>query len=108
MSDADVNQARRQLNVRVSGFDVPKPLSTFEQAGFDKLLLGAIAKHGYTKPTPIQCQVVPAQGSARSVAIRPFFEGLHFARRTLGRAGSLLFVRALTNPVALEMVKVNL
>lgn len=62
----------KQLEIKVSGFDCPNPVcfidvpssglllttavqvSTFEQLRLGKILMGAISKHGYTKPTPIQ------------------------------------------------------
>lgn len=37
---------RRQLGMRVFGFDTPKPISTFLQCGFDALLMGVIKKAG--------------------------------------------------------------
>ena len=37
---------RRELTVRVSGFDAPKPVVRFEQLGLDAGLLGAIRKAG--------------------------------------------------------------
>ena len=37
---------RAQLGVRVSGFDAPKPVETFEQCGFDSALMTIIKKSG--------------------------------------------------------------
>lgn len=65
-----VNEYRRQLEVRVSGFDPPKPIQTFGQAGFDHLLLGAIKRAKYEKPTAIQAQALPAVLSGRDVLVR--------------------------------------
>ncbi|KAK9828689.1 hypothetical protein WJX72_001532 [[Myrmecia] bisecta] len=67
MPPAEVNALRRELAIRVSGFDAPKPIKTFQHCGFDKLLMGAIAKAGYEKPTPIQAQALPAALSGRDV-----------------------------------------
>eukprot|EP00658_Telonema_sp_P-2_P009411 TRINITY_DN13524_c0_g1_i3.p1 TRINITY_DN13524_c0_g1~~TRINITY_DN13524_c0_g1_i3.p1 ORF type:complete len:816 (-),score=214.97 TRINITY_DN13524_c0_g1_i3:194-2641(-) len=50
---------QKQLEIKVSGFDCPNPVHTFEQLRLSKILMGAIAKHGYTKPTPIQAQAIP-------------------------------------------------
>jgi ATP-dependent RNA helicase DDX42 len=65
-----VRELRRELQVHVSGFDPPKPVQTFGQAGFDHLLLGAIKKAGYDKPTAIQAQALPAVLSGRDVLVR--------------------------------------
>lgn len=41
-----VNTTRRQLGMRVFGFDTPKPVQTFGQCGFDAQLMAAIKKAG--------------------------------------------------------------
>ena len=41
-----VNSSRRQLGMRVFGFDTPKPVQTFAQCGFDAPLMAAIKKAG--------------------------------------------------------------
>lgn len=65
-----MREYRKQLQVHVSGFDPPKPVQTFGQAGFDHLLLGAIKKAGYEQPTAIQAQALPAVLSGRDVLVR--------------------------------------
>ncbi|KAI3438924.1 hypothetical protein D9Q98_001338 [Chlorella vulgaris] len=67
MSQAEVADYRRQLGVRVSGFDAPKPLKTFAQCGFDPPLMQAIAKAGFQAPTAIQAQALPVALSGRDV-----------------------------------------
>ncbi len=42
-----VRDLRHQLELRVAGFDVPKPLTTFKQCGFDATLMAAINKAGW-------------------------------------------------------------
>ncbi|KAK9704760.1 hypothetical protein RND81_07G009300 [Saponaria officinalis] len=59
MSEQDVSDYRKSLSIRVSGFDVPRPVKTFEDCGFPPPLMSAIAKQGYEKPTNIQCQALP-------------------------------------------------
>lgn len=59
MSDQDVIEYRNSLSIRVSGFDVPRPVKTFEDCGFPSPLMSAIKKQGYEKPTNIQCQALP-------------------------------------------------
>lgn len=64
-----VREMRRELDIHVSGFDPPRPVKTFGQAGFDHLLLGAIKKAGYEAPTAIQAQALPAALSGRDVLV---------------------------------------
>lgn len=67
MSDPEVNEYRSSLAIRVSGFDVPRPVKTFEDCGFSVELMKAISKQGYEKPTPIQCQALPIVLSGRDI-----------------------------------------
>ncbi|XP_057966710.1 DEAD-box ATP-dependent RNA helicase 24 isoform X2 [Malania oleifera] len=67
MNEQDVVEYRKSLAIRVSGFDVPKPIKTFEDCGFSVQLMNAIAKHGYEKPTAIQCQALPIVFSGRDI-----------------------------------------
>lgn len=67
MSQEDVSTYRQGLAIKVSGFDVPRPIQQFEDLGFDSLLMGAISKQGYEKPTPIQCQALPTALSGRDI-----------------------------------------
>ena len=65
-----VHEARRQLGLRVSGFDVPRPVHSFEQCQLDSVLTAAIKRAGFTKPTAIQAQALPAALSGRDVLVR--------------------------------------
>ncbi|KAG1338805.1 DEAD-box ATP-dependent RNA helicase 24 [Cocos nucifera] len=67
MSEQDVTEYRKSLAIRTSGFDVPRPVKAFEDCGFSTALMNAIAKQGYEKPTPIQCQALPIVLSGRDV-----------------------------------------
>ncbi|KAG8389570.1 hypothetical protein BUALT_Bualt02G0242900 [Buddleja alternifolia] len=67
MSEQDVADYRKSLAIRVSGFDVPRPVKTFEDCGFPGELMKAIAKQAYEKPTPIQCQALPIVLSGRDI-----------------------------------------
>ena len=42
----------------MSGAVPPKPSTSFAHFGFDEQLMHQIRKSEYTKPTPIQCQVL--------------------------------------------------
>lgn len=59
MSEQDVSEYKKSLAIKVSGFDVPRPVKTFDDCGFAPPLMSAIAKQGYEKPTSIQCQALP-------------------------------------------------
>ncbi|PKU86302.1 DEAD-box ATP-dependent RNA helicase 24 [Dendrobium catenatum] len=67
MSELDVTEYRKSLAIRVSGFDVPKPIKNFADCGFSNMLMNAIAKQSYEKPTPIQCQALPIALSGRDI-----------------------------------------
>ncbi|XP_073156556.1 DEAD-box ATP-dependent RNA helicase 24 isoform X2 [Henckelia pumila] len=67
MSEQDAIEYKKSLAIRVSGFDVPRPVKTFEECGFSLELMKAIAKQGYEKPTPIQCQALPIMLSGRDM-----------------------------------------
>ncbi|GLT42648.1 hypothetical protein SLA2020_166380 [Shorea laevis] len=67
MSDSEVAEYQKSLAIRVSGFDVPRPVKTFEDCGFSSELMRAIAKQAYEKPTAIQCQALPIVLSGRDI-----------------------------------------
>ncbi|GFQ01555.1 dead-box ATP-dependent RNA helicase 24 [Phtheirospermum japonicum] len=67
MSDQEVADYRNSVAIRVSGFDVPRPVKTFEDCGFSAELMKAIGKQAYEKPTPIQCQALPIVLSGRDI-----------------------------------------
>ncbi|KAJ3408176.1 hypothetical protein HDV05_005126 [Chytridiales sp. JEL 0842] len=67
LTDADVSQIRRELDVRISGPDMPKPCISFGHFGFDNALVSVIAKQGFTEPTAIQKQAIPAALSGRDI-----------------------------------------
>lgn len=67
MSEEEVSECRKSLAIRVSGFDVPRPIKTFEDCDFSPQLMNAIKKQGYEKPTSIQCQAMPIVLCGRDV-----------------------------------------
>lgn len=67
MSQQDVDDYRKSLAIRVSGFDVPKPIKVFKDCAFSTALMKAITKQGYEKPTAIQCQALPVGLSGRDI-----------------------------------------
>ncbi|KAJ0052576.1 hypothetical protein Pint_00850 [Pistacia integerrima] len=67
MTEQDVAEYKKSLAIRVSGFDVPRPIKTFNDCGFSTQLMHAISKQGYEKPTSIQCQALPIVLSGRDI-----------------------------------------
>ena len=54
-------------NVQVQGRGVPRPIRSFEEAGFPEYLLASIRAQGFEAPSPIQCQAWPMALSGRDV-----------------------------------------
>ncbi|CAH1115663.1 unnamed protein product [Psylliodes chrysocephalus] len=48
-----------EIEVNVSGEEVPPPMDTFESSGMRPHLIENVKKSGYTKPTPIQKYAIP-------------------------------------------------
>ncbi|KAL3197752.1 hypothetical protein MRX96_044741 [Rhipicephalus microplus] len=67
LSEAEVDQLRATLGVKVTGAIPPKPVTSFGHLGFDESLLKAIRKAEYTQPSPIQAQGVPVALSGRDM-----------------------------------------
>ena len=67
LSPAHLHGLARKLNVKATGFDVPKPIASFAHFGFDEAIMAEIQRLGYATPTPIQAQSVPAGLSGRDV-----------------------------------------
>lgn len=59
MSYQEVTAYRQSLGIKVSGYDVRRPIKKFEDCDFSSTLMNAIDKQGYENPTPIQCQALP-------------------------------------------------
>ncbi|KAJ0236410.1 DEAD-box ATP-dependent RNA helicase 30 [Hirschfeldia incana] len=59
MTEEDVALFRSEKDISVEGRDVPKPIKMFHDANFPDNILDAIAKLGFTEPTPIQAQGWP-------------------------------------------------
>lgn len=50
----EMMEYRKEIDVRATGSDVPRPIVSFTHAGFDDTLLKEIVKRGFEAPTPIQ------------------------------------------------------
>lgn len=55
------------IEVKVSGENVPRSIQSFDQSGLRSILLDNIKKSGYTKPTPVQKHAIPIIMSGRDL-----------------------------------------
>ncbi|CAG2116832.1 unnamed protein product, partial [Medioppia subpectinata] len=53
--------------IKAKGKGCPKPIKTWAQCGVSKKVLEVLKKNNYEKPTPIQCQAIPAIMSGRDL-----------------------------------------
>lgn len=64
---AEVEAFRAEKQMRVAGRDVPKPIVTFDEAGFPSYVMNEVKAMGFTAPTAIQSQGWPMALSGRDV-----------------------------------------
>ncbi|KAL0347231.1 UNVERIFIED_CONTAM: DEAD-box ATP-dependent RNA helicase 42 [Sesamum calycinum] len=65
MTPEEVASYRKQLELKIHGKDVPKPVKTWHQTGLSTKILDTIKKLNYEKPMPIQAQALPIIMSGR-------------------------------------------
>lgn len=65
MTADEVAAYRKQLELKLHGKDVPKPVKTWHQTGLTSKILEIIRKLNYEKPMPIQAQALPIIMSGR-------------------------------------------
>jgi len=66
MTEDEVAELRSELEgIRCRGRRVPRPIKTWAQAGVSNRVMELIRRSGFEKPTPIQCQALPAIMSGR-------------------------------------------
>ncbi|KZV89570.1 DEAD-domain-containing protein [Exidia glandulosa HHB12029] len=66
-SDREIEEYRAKHQMKVQGRNVPKPITSFEEAGSPEYLLTTIRSQGFAAPTAIQCQAWPMALSGRDV-----------------------------------------
>ncbi|EFY92383.1 ATP-dependent RNA helicase dbp-2 [Metarhizium acridum CQMa 102] len=66
-SSAEVDAFRRKHQMTIAGRDVPKPVETFDEAGFPRYVLDEVKAQGFPAPTAIQSQGWPMALSGRDV-----------------------------------------
>ncbi|KAF9595307.1 hypothetical protein IFM89_038459 [Coptis chinensis] len=65
MTAEEVATYRKQLELKLHGKDVPKPIKTWMQTGLTTKVLDVIKKLGYERPMSIQAQALPIIMSGR-------------------------------------------
>ena len=65
MTSEEVVAYRKELELKLHGKDVPKPIKTWHQTGLTSKILETIKKHNFEKPMPIQAQALPIIMSGR-------------------------------------------
>ncbi|KAL6850664.1 ATP-dependent RNA helicase dbp2 [Amphichorda felina] len=66
-SPPEVDAFRRKHQMAVTGSDVPKPVETFDEAGFPRYVMDEVKAQGFPAPTAIQSQGWPMALSGRDV-----------------------------------------
>lgn len=66
-TDREVDEFRQKHEITIKGQGVPKPVTSFDEAGFPSYVLDAIKSVGFEKPTAIQCQGWPMALSGRDI-----------------------------------------
>src|ERR1700712_2849496 len=66
-SDAEIAEFRREKNMVVTGDNVPRPVTTFDEAGFPNYVMNEVKQQGFENPTAIQSQGWPMALSGRDV-----------------------------------------
>lgn len=67
MSEGEANAFRAEHQMTMQGDSIPKPVKTFQQAGFPAAIERKIAEQKFDKPTPIQAQGWPMALSGRNM-----------------------------------------
>ncbi|KAJ1552613.1 hypothetical protein HK405_010647, partial [Cladochytrium tenue] len=67
LTEDRVNALRREFDIHVTGATVPRPCFSFAHFGFDEPLMSIISRQGFSEPTAIQKQAVPAALCGRDV-----------------------------------------
>jgi ATP-dependent RNA helicase DDX5/DBP2 len=66
-SDAEITAFRAEKEMKIQGTNVPRPITSFDEAGFPDYIMTEIHASGFTQPSAIQCQAWPMALSGRDV-----------------------------------------
>jgi ATP-dependent RNA helicase DDX5/DBP2 len=64
---SEVERFRRDHQITIAGREVPKPVETFDEAGFPRYVMDEVKAQGFPAPTAIQSQGWPMALSGRDV-----------------------------------------
>jgi len=67
LSGEQIEDLRKKLEIKVSGYEPPRPVCSFAHFNFEEKLLKVIRKSEYVQPTPIQAQAIPTALSGRNL-----------------------------------------
>ncbi|ESQ49111.1 hypothetical protein EUTSA_v10022167mg, partial [Eutrema salsugineum] len=65
MTEEQVSAYRKELELKVHGKDVPRPVKSWYQTGLTNRILDTMKKLNYEKPMPVQAQALPVIMSGR-------------------------------------------
>lgn len=66
-SEEDIAKFRKENEMTITGHDIPKPITSFDEAGFPDYVLKEVKAEGFASPTGIQCQGWPMALSGRDM-----------------------------------------
>jgi ATP-dependent RNA helicase DDX5/DBP2 len=66
-SPREVDDFRRKFEITIQGRNVPRPVETFDEAGFPGYVMSEVKAQGFSRPTAIQSQGWPMALSGRDV-----------------------------------------
>ncbi|QDS75673.1 ATP-dependent RNA helicase dbp2 [Venturia effusa] len=66
-SQAEVDEFRKTHQIAIQGSNIPKPVTTFDEAGFPGYVMNEVKAQGFAAPTAIQSQGWPMALSGRDV-----------------------------------------
>lgn len=66
-SQVEIDEFRKEKQMTIQGTNVPRPVKTFEEAGFPDVLTKELLAMGFSGPTPIQAQAWPMALSGRDM-----------------------------------------
>lgn len=66
-SEEEIAQFRKENEMTIQGQDIPRPITSFDEAGFPDYVLKEVLEEGFEKPTGIQCQGWPMALSGRNM-----------------------------------------
>lgn len=66
-SEEEIAKFRKDHEMTLEGKDIPRPIQTFEEAGFPPYVMSFLESQGFPSPTSIQCQGWPMALSGRDM-----------------------------------------